>query len=243
MRISTVFSTTNRRVVSTCVAGWMVGILGGCGFLSDKGPEEEYRNAPVGRSLELPPELGAGKIREPRIKVPASKVAPEAECEPCIAAAIGSADASLTRVLPVSSKARFVRSGELAWLEIEQTPELSWQLLQRYVQASGYDIVTENPTEGIIDTDWVAINDSNAPGGLPLTETLSVADELGRYRFGFRLERTPRDTSRVFVRHEALLKRADADELAINDSELSNRLLMDLRGHVEGRRTPKRISN
>lgn len=237
MRMLTVFERpvpANRFVLAMII----LANLTACGLLSDKGPEAQYRDAVQGRSLELPPELGVGASKEARVQVPAVST----DCEPCAAAAIAIEPGTAT-VLPRSSKARFVRSGELSWLEIEQAPELSWQLLQRYVQLRGFDVSAENALDGIIDTDWVSINDSNAPGGLPLAGTRSLADELGRFRFGFRLERTPRDTSRVFVRHEALLKRADADELAINDAELSNRLLMDLLAQLEGRAGQQSASN
>ncbi len=207
--------------------------LSACSMLSDKGPEKDYLKAPTGRALELPPELGVGEVKEPRIQLPKlnQPVVASPECQPC---AIGAeelhrdADLPAGSVVPGTAAGRLVRSGDITWLELEASPERTWGMLQQYVRMKGLSIQSAQPREGLIETDWSDVNGSDPFSALSAPFKTRSTGTLGRFRFGFRLERTPKDNSRVFVRHEAVLARSTGNELEVSDPEVSNRLLMDI---------------
>ncbi|OED41305.1 hypothetical protein AB833_09835 [Chromatiales bacterium (ex Bugula neritina AB1)] len=223
-----------RRVYRGLATLLLLASLGACSLLSDKGPENDYLKAPSGRALELPPEMGVGAVKEPRVQIPELKEeVPVAECVPCSApsnTAQGNTTAILApgSVLPASTTGKLIRSGRLVWVEIEARPEQTWELLRQYIEGKGLSVVTANPRQGILETDWLTVDGSDPFSALSDSIKAGSADELGRFRYGFRLERTPKDTSRVFVRHDAILGRGKTQTLEVSDPELSNRLLLDI---------------
>ena len=201
------------------------------------GPDAEYKEAPAGRSLELPPTLGGGQKR-PLVVIP-----PGAGCAPC--AEVAAAEPRPDAVLPRLSDARMVRDGGLSWLELDASAESVWAGVGKFVEAQGFSIARQVPRDGSVETDWIDNTRALASPALDAMLAQGIAPEsLGLHRFSFRLERAGDDVTRVFVRHEGLVNTAAEPALQRDDPELASRLMLDLLAYfgVQGRRAGQIVS-
>ncbi len=122
---------------------------------------------------------------------------------------------SSNRVLPrTSSGTRFVRDGDLLWLEINSEPDVVWQQVRTFFMNLGFSFVTESPVNGVLETDWLE-NRSDVPTGW-------IASMIGKFfstgimdKYRIRLERTDKDNvTLLFITHQGLEEQSSGDSFA-----------------------------
>lgn len=104
---------------------------------------------------------------------------------------------------------RYVKRGDLRWLEVDATPAEAWgKLLQFWSKEMGFPLVREDARLGIIETDWLDIRDNiPVPGDDFLTPMVSeflerVGDSAERDKFVTRLEKVSDNKVEVYVAHQ-----------------------------------------
>jgi outer membrane protein assembly factor BamC len=141
----------------------------------------DYKSASSTPALELPPDLTTPRYDDRYQVNSASGLAAQN------ASKSGRGD-----LLPTVPDAKIVRGGSERWLVVKATPEQSWNTVRSFWQENGFSIAVDQPTSGVMETDW-AENRASAPQDF-LQRTLgSVADVIGgtykRDKFRTRIER------------------------------------------------------
>lgn len=137
-----------------------------CSSLSD----ETAGGAKTLPPLEVPPDL-IRPYKEDKIAQP---VAPQAtgqttekttgqtkECS-CdeTPASIGKA------VLPSTKGVQRLRDGQYRWLQVNADPEQIWPLARKFLEMRGYKVTLDEPTIGLMETDWKNRFDNDAGAGV-----------------------------------------------------------------------------
>lgn len=173
-------------------------LLGAC----SSSPEKDYRAIYAGqeaaqeRSLDVPPELGQPRVGE-QMQIPA----------------IGRESASYSgqqgqagdgqRVVATAEDVRFVRQGDMHWLELAMPPERVWSAVKEFFQSLGFDITREDPALGVMETSWQERRERVPSNWLVrMMDALSSTGYQDRYRA--RLERLPQGGTRLFINHRGL---------------------------------------
>ena len=113
-----------------------------------------------------------------------------------------------SRVLPKTPGVRLVRSGDKAWLVIQGTPEQVWNRVHEYWLRQGYVLKVDNPTLGIMETDWME-NRADIPkdaitGFLSsIAEGLYSPGTLDRYRIRLEAGDEP-GTTELYLTHQGM---------------------------------------
>jgi outer membrane protein assembly factor BamC len=157
----------------------------------------DYKSASSAPSLELPPDLTTPRYDDRYQINSASGLAAQN------AGKSGRGD-----LLPTNPDAKIVRAGSERWLVVKATPEQSWNTVRSFWQENGFSIAVDQPTAGVMETDW-AENRVNAPQDF-LQRTLGkVADVFGgtykRDKFRTRIERgVEPGTVEIFISARAM---------------------------------------
>ena len=110
-----------------------------------------------------------------------------------------------TEILPVNSNARVARAGTESWLVVKATQEQAWNTLREFWTSNGFAIASEQPTLGIMETDW-AENRAAVPQDFLQQYTSKylsfLNDTYKRDKFRTRIERgTEPGTVEIFISH------------------------------------------
>ena len=141
----------------------------------------DYKTTSSTPSLELPPDLTTPTYDDRYQVNSASGLA-----------AANSNKSGRGDLLPTNPDAKIVRGGSERWLVVKATPEVAWNTVRNYWQENGFSIAVDQPTSGVMETDW-AENRAAAPQDF-LQRTLgSFTDVIGgtykRDKFRTRIER------------------------------------------------------
>jgi outer membrane protein assembly factor BamC len=183
--------STVRAAISAAVA---VAFLTGCDTLSfSVGKKIDYKSAGSAPMLEVPPDLTTPTYDDRYQITTASGVA--------AARAAGRS----TELLPVTADSRIVRSGSERWLEVKTTQERAWATLQDFWTKNGFVIAVDQPSLGIMETDW-AENRADLPKDFLQqfsSKYISFSnDTYKRDKFRSRIERgTEPGTIDIFISH------------------------------------------
>ena len=141
----------------------------------------DYKSASSSPSLELPPDLTTPRYDDRYQVNTASGLA-----------AANSGKSGRGDLLPTNPDAKIVRSGNSRWLVVKATPEQSWNTVRSFWQENGFSIAVDQPTSGVMETDW-AENRAAAPQDFLQRTFGSAADIFGgtykRDKFRTRIER------------------------------------------------------
>jgi outer membrane protein assembly factor BamC len=180
-----------------------MGVLAGCSVFGSNpaGDKGEYRTEAVHDApLEVPPDLS------PLSKDDRFSVSDKASTANALRSATGGAAAASTVALR-SAKARVVRDGAQRWLAVDLPPEKAYEVVKEFLPSVGLKIEVDEPSLGIVETAWQEKH-AKAPEGLIqrtlnlFIESLVSTGEQDKYRA--RVERTPNDTSEIFISHRGL---------------------------------------
>jgi outer membrane protein assembly factor BamC len=171
-----------------------VALLSGCDTLNfSLGKKIDYKSSGSAPMLEVPPDLSTPTYDDRYQITTASGIA--------AAKAAGRS----TELLPVTADARVVRSGSERWLVVKTTQETAWATLQNFWVSNGFVIAVDQPSLGIMETDW-AENRADLPKDF-LQQFSSKYISFGndtykRDKFRSRIERgTEPGTIDIFISH------------------------------------------
>lgn len=141
-----------------------------------------------------------GAATLPPLEVPPDLVRPEDQT-PAVDLAAGGAT-----VAPSVAGVEVRQDGALRWLYVPQTPEVLWPKLREFFLKTGLKIAVEDPTLGIMETEW-AENRASVDNGF-LQRTLgkvmpSLFTNNQRDRYRARVERA-RDGTQIFLTHRGM---------------------------------------
>lgn len=145
----------------------------------------------------------------PALEIPPDLTTPAYDDRYNVATASGAAAAKATgkssEVLPTNAEARVVRAGSERWLVVKTDPETAWTVLRDFWQKNGFVVAIEQPTLGIMETDW-AENRADAPQTWLAKYSSQYLDFLTdtyrRDKFRTRIERgAEAGTVEVYVTH------------------------------------------
>jgi outer membrane protein assembly factor BamC len=178
----------------------------GCSSLGEmmSGSKVDYKSASQQtRGLEVPPDL-TQLAREGRYQPPTAVVsAATASATPGTRPQAGGAPT----VAPAALGGMAIqRDGDTRWLVVPMTPEQLWPQLRAFWLESGFRLMVDDPTVGVLETDW-AENRAKLPQDF-LRSTLgrvfeNIYDTGERDRFRTRIERTAAGTE-IFISHRGL---------------------------------------
>ncbi|WP_028357837.1 outer membrane protein assembly factor BamC [Brackiella oedipodis] len=164
----------------------------------------DYKSTVRGDPLSLPPDLSKAQIN-PRYDAGAVASA-NAYAQASKDAAKSAQNSSA--VLPESGDVQVLRSGSDRWLVISRDPKFVYNKVIEFWNEQGFTINEDNPTAGIVRTDW-AENRAKIPGNFLRRVVGSlidlVSDSGERERFTTRLERANGKTE-VHINHERMVE-------------------------------------
>jgi outer membrane protein assembly factor BamC len=111
-------------------------------------------------------------------------------------------------LLPTNPDARIARAGNERWLVVKATPEQAWSITRQFWNDIGFVVATENPTVGVMETDW-AENRAEIPNDI-------VRQTIGKYidifyttykrdKFRARIERgVEPGTTEIYLSHRGM---------------------------------------
>ncbi len=112
-------------------------------------------------------------------------------------------------VAPSAAIAHIERAGNQRWLAINMPPEKAWPILLEFWPSVGLAVEKSDPATGVMETVW-AENKAKLPQDLirrSLGRVLGSVYETGEQdKYRARIERTPDDTSEIFVSHRGMIE-------------------------------------
>ncbi|MDZ7662375.1 outer membrane protein assembly factor BamC [Thiohalophilus sp.] len=194
----------NRRYgIEVVVLALSALMLGAC----SSSPEKDYRalyadqieTKSKQQPLEVPPDLDRPPLGE-QMQIPgigreqASYSGTQGQ-----GGEAGEPDAVVATVEDV----RFVRQGDMHWLEVNLSPEQVWNAAQEFVASLGFEIAEQDRKTGILETNWQERRE-RVPGNWfeRIVDAIGSSGYQDRYRV--RLERTDNGGTRVFIVHRGL---------------------------------------
>lgn len=187
-----------RRVGSELMILALVALLTGC----SSSPEKDYRAIYSGQveepeqGLEVPPGLGKPRVGE-QMQIPA--IGRE---QASYSSRQGGSD-SAQDVVATAENIRFVRQGNMHWLELNMPPAQVWGTARDFLKSLGFEITREDPALGIMETDWQKRRE-RIPGNWLERVMDSLSSTGFQDRYTVRLERMPRAGTRLFISHRGL---------------------------------------
>lgn len=162
---------------------------------SDGDERPEYLDSSSVQSLEIPPKLSQLEDRkELEIPQPSAKALQ----------LLQQRDDVEGSVAPIFKGLRLKSEGGMFWLEIDESAEQLWPVLQDFVAHEGIKIYRNEPMLGFIETEWVKEYQTQAEGGFLSNIFNSVSpDVLDKFRI--RVERVSnKKLSKVFASHRGM---------------------------------------
>jgi outer membrane protein assembly factor BamC len=166
-----------------------------------EGEKIDYKSAGRGVSLEVPPDL-TQLSRDSRYQLPGGTVTASAY-------QVGQAAPTMPTAATTLGDVRVERAGQERWLVVNRAPEQLWEPIREFWQESGFLINVDQPSIGIIETDW-AENRAKIPQdfirrtiGKALDVFYSTAE---RDKFRTRLERVPSGGTEIYVSHRGMIE-------------------------------------
>ena len=159
-------------------------------FYTDDRPEVQYQRAYSAKQLEVPPDLSA----------------PD-QSGGFIVSGVEGGKIQRNTLLPSLDEVRFMRDGDLGWLELSASSEELWPLVREFIVREGLLLKKDEPLSGYMETTWAEETVAVQKGGLlgvidSALEVVRPTSELISY--GFRFERAAADKTRLFVSHRRL---------------------------------------
>lgn len=236
--------------LSTALTSALLVSLTGCGMIGSVIEQDrvDYRGAKKAAALDIPPDLTQLE-RDSRYAVPDARGVATASTyqQPrggATAATPGQA------IGPVSTEAmRVERAGSQRWLVVNQTPEQLWPQLKQFWSDAGFTLISDSPTTGIIETDWME-NRAKIPQDIIRKTLGKVFDSMystgERDKYRTRLERTPGGATEIYISHrgaEEVLVGAQKETTTwvsrANDPGLEAHFLGKLMARLSGATDPK----
>jgi outer membrane protein assembly factor BamC len=195
------FSLT-RRLPPIALAGALLAVtlLAGCESTTfSMGKKIDYKSAASAPSLEIPPDLTTPSYDDRYQSSTASgAVAARAAPRP-------------SEVLPTNTDAHLARAGSERWLVVKATPDAAWATLRDFWAKNGFVLAVEQPTLGIMETDWAESRNEKPQGWLEQFSNKYISfvfDTYKRDKFRTRIERgSEPGTVEIYISHRGAEQR------------------------------------
>ncbi len=156
----------------------------------------DYKSATSAPALELPPDLTTPQYDDRYNVTTASGLAAQGASRPKGSEVIAPNS---------NAEARIVRAGTERWLVVKTTPEIAWNESRQFWGTVGFVIAVEQPTLGIMETDW-AENRADVPSDFIQRTIGKYIDIFGntykRDKFRTRIERgNEPGTVEIYISH------------------------------------------
>jgi len=189
----------------------LCALLAGCSSVPEvlQGEKIKYKGAGQAPSLEIPPDL-TSPSRDDRYAVPDVNAQGSATLSTYNAERGGALRAGTTELLPNVAKVRIERASTQRWLVVPEAPEKVWPVVKEFWLGLGFQMKTELPEAGVMETDW-AENRAKIPDD-PIRNLLGkVIDAVystgERDKFRTRLERgTEPGTTEIYISHRGMVE-------------------------------------
>jgi outer membrane protein assembly factor BamC len=192
---------TRTAPLAVWLAATLAVALAGCGLFGSKtqtDPGGYQSEATHQGPLEVPPDLAA-LPKDEHFAFPDQGVSANA------LRAAGSSPSQL--VAPAGTHARLMRDGAQRWLAVDLPPEKVYQIVKDFWPSVGMKVQVDEPLLGIVETDWEEKH-PNVPTGIiqsALNMVLQSVTSTGlKDQYRTRIERTPTNTSEIFITHRGL---------------------------------------
>jgi len=234
-------------------AAWLACVLAfalaGCGLFGSKNSSDPggYQ-AEAGHQgpLEVPPDLSP-LTKDDRFAVPDQGTSANA-----LRSAAGAASGSQS-IAVTGAHARLMRDGAQRWLAVDVPPEKAYQVVKDFWPKEGMKVQLDEPALGIVETDWQE-HHAKVESGLirqALNMILESVSSTGlRDQYRTRIERTPNDTSEIFITHRGMEEvYSSNDKVATTwqprprDPELEAEMLQRLLLRFEGGGEAAKLAN
>jgi outer membrane protein assembly factor BamC len=172
-------------------------VLAGCESIGPVGKRIDYKSTSAAPPLELPPELSQPRYDDRFAVSTASGLA-----------AANAARPNRNDLLPSNPEAKIARSGNERWIVAKATPEQAWSIARQYWTDTGFVVAVEQPTIGVMETDW-AENRADMPSDF-LRSTVgkyleAFTSTYKRDKFRTRIERGAEPgTVEIYVSHRGM---------------------------------------
>ncbi len=172
-------------------------VLAGCESIGPVGKRIDYKSTSAAPPLELPPELSQPRYDDRFAVSTASGLA-----------AANAARPNRNDLLPSNPDARIARAGNERWIVAKATPEQAWSISRQYWTDTGFVVAVEQPTIGVMETDW-AENRADMPSDF-LRSTVgkyleAFTSTYKRDKFRTRIERGAEPgTVEIYVSHRGM---------------------------------------
>jgi outer membrane protein assembly factor BamC len=173
----------------------VAALLAGCEtqMTTQIGKKIDYKSATSSPALEIPPDLSSPAYDDRYATSTAS------------GAAAARAAGKSSEVLPRNTDVRIMKAGTERWIVAKMTPEAAWTQVRDFWNDNGFVVVSEQPTLGIMETDW-AENRAEAPqeGLAKYTSKYLdfLTDTYKRDKFRTRIERgSEAGTVEIYISH------------------------------------------
>ena len=190
---------------STLVAGcsWTGSVF------NDKVDYQAARTRTV--PLEIPPDLSQ-LPRDERFTVPERPQSVTASAATAARPGVPAgapASAVAATVAPTGALAKIERDGSQRWLAVNMPPEKAWPVVLEFWPSVGLAVEKSDQATGVMETVW-AENKAKLPQDLirrTLGRVLGSVYETGEQdKYRARIERTPKDTSEIFISHRGMIE-------------------------------------
>jgi len=202
-----------RKSLPALLVAVAAGLAAGCTWTGSVFSDKVDYQAARTRStpLEVPPDLSQLPPDE-RFKVPERPQTVTASSTAAArpgASAAGASIPAAAAVVPSGSTAHIEREGSQRWLAVNMPPEKAWPILLEFWPSVGLAVEKSDQATGVMETVW-AENKAKLPQDLirrTLGRALGSVYETGEQdKYRARLERTPKDTSEIFISHRGMIE-------------------------------------
>ncbi len=159
-------------------------VVAGCSTSTNEFTKKiDYKSAASAPSLELPPDLNTPQYDDRFSVTTASGLAAQQGARP---------KGPETIAPDANADARIARAGTQRWLVVKTTPEIAWNTTRQFWGSVGFAIAVDQPTIGIMETEW-AENRADVPNTWLQNTLGKYVDIFGstykRDKFRTRIER------------------------------------------------------
>ncbi|HEU4815593.1 outer membrane protein assembly factor BamC [Janthinobacterium sp.] len=197
------------------VIGAVAASLAGCGMISSVvgGDKVDYKSVKKAGTLDVPPDLTQLQ-QDNRYSLPDAKngVATASGYNAQRNATAGTpvvvgAD-GVVGVVPVTAGGvKVERAGNQRWLVVKQSPEVLWPQLKQFWEDSGFTIAVDQPTAGIMETEWNE-NRAKVPQDFIRSTIGKAFDSLystgEKDKFRTRVERLADGSTEIYISHRGV---------------------------------------
>jgi outer membrane protein assembly factor BamC len=195
------FSLTSRCLIVAALLVW----VSGCSWLNSAFPDrsKDYRKAQTAASLEVPPDLTATPDTDSLV-VPGKQTTLSGYTTARESVGRGSSEA----VLPSPDGMEIERDRDRRWLVVKGDPSAVWPQAREFWLENGFLIVVEDPTIGILETNWMQSREYIPQGAIRnlISRVWEGAYSSGfqdRYRMRLEVGEQP-GTTEVYITHQGM---------------------------------------